>query len=161
MREIGRASRFTHRARETMEVDERIWKVMQKRLGYSDEEMALFKADPRNADVISKGAGLADKRIVLEVVESHGCNSRHQVGDRFTFDAFGNLLTRLCPEKVCAYSLNSALMMVFAANEMLYAGVDPNEIRFKRTGCFDVGLQCGGWGRIVLELRVEDRDGVG
>jgi uncharacterized repeat protein (TIGR04076 family) len=144
-----------------VQIDERIWRVMQKRLGYSDEEMVQFKADPRNADVISRGADLADQRIVLEVVESHGCNSRHQVGDRFIFDAFGNLLTGLCPEKVCAYSLSSALMMVFAANEMLYAGIDPNEIRFKRAGCFDVGLQCGGWGRVVLELKVEDRDGVG
>lgn len=142
-----------------MEIDERIWKVMQKRLGYSDEEMALFKADPRNADIISRGAGLMNKRIILEVAESHGCYSRHKVGDRFYFDAFGNLLTGPCPEKVCAYSLNAALMMVFAANEMLYAGVDPNQIRFKRAGCFDVGLQCGDWGRIVLELRVEDRDG--
>ncbi len=26
----------------------------------------------------------------------------------------------------------------------------------QRAGCFDVGLLCGGWGRIVLELRVED-----
>ncbi|MFA5263549.1 MAG: hypothetical protein WC378_06955, partial [Opitutaceae bacterium] len=60
------------------------------------------------------------------------------------------------PKKVCAYSLSSASMMVFAANEMIYAGVDPNKIRFKRASCFDVGLQCGGWGRIVLELRVED-----
>ena len=144
-----------------MEIDDRVWKLMQKRLGYSDEEMAQFKADPRNADVIAQGAALADKRIVLEVVESHGCNSRHQVGDRFTFDAFGNLLTGLCPEKGCGYSLNSALMMVFAANEMLYAGVDPNQIRFKRAGCFDVGLQCGGWGRVVLELKVEDQSGTG
>lgn len=141
-----------------MEVEERVWKIMQERLGYSDEEMALFRADPRNADVLSKGADLANKRIILEVVESHGCNSRHKVGDRFYFDGVGNLLTDLCPEKVCAYSLSSALMMVFAANEMIYAGVDPNEIRFKRVGCFDVGLQCGGWGRIVLELRLEDRD---
>ena len=140
-----------------MEINERVWKIMQKRLGYSDEEMALFRADPRNADVLSKGADLANKRIILEVVESHGCNSRHKVGDRFYFDGTGNLLTDLCPKKVCAYSLSSALMMVFAANEMMYAGVDPNQIRFKRAGCFDVGLHCGGWGRIVLELRVEDR----
>ena len=46
---------------------------------------------------------------------------------------------------------------IFAATEFLYAGVDPNEIRFKRAGCFDVCLSCGGWGRIVLELKVEDR----
>lgn len=97
-----------------------------------------------------------DKLIILEVVEAHGCNSKHQVGDRFYFDAFGNLLTERCPKKVCGYSLNAAMMMVFAANEMLFAGMDPNQIRFKRAGCFDVGLECGGWGKIVLELRVEE-----
>ena len=37
------------------------------------------------------------------------------------------------------------------------AGADPNEARFKRAACFDVGLECGGWGRIVMELSVKDR----
>jgi uncharacterized repeat protein (TIGR04076 family) len=140
-----------------MTIDDRRWKIVQRHLGYSDADMARFKADPRNADVLSKSAVLRDKIIILQVVESHGCNSRHRVGDQFYFDGAGNLLTELCPKKVCGYSLNAALMMVFTANEMLYAGLDPNEIRFKRAGCFDVGLACGGWGRIVLELRVEDR----
>ncbi len=140
-----------------MEVNEKVWDFMQKHLGYSDEEMGAFKADPRNEDVISKGLGLMEKIIVLEVVESHGCNSNHKVGDKIYFDGAGNLLTERCPKRVCAYSLNSSLMMVFTATEMLYAGVDPNQIRFKRAGCFDVGLECGGWGRIVVELRVEDK----
>ncbi len=140
-----------------MKVDDRLWKIVQRHLGYSDAEMARFKEDPRNAAVLAQGAALRDKLIILEVVESHGCNSRHRVGDKFYFDGAGNLLTELSPKKICGYSLNAALMLVFTANEMLYAGVDPNQIRFKRAGCFDVGLECGGWGRIVLELRVEDR----
>jgi uncharacterized repeat protein (TIGR04076 family) len=138
-------------------MDERLWKVAQRQLGYSDDEMLAFKSDPRNADVLSKAATVAGKILILEVVESHGCNSHHRVGDKFYFDGAGNLLTEMCPKKVCGYSLNAALMMIFTANEMLYAGMDPNQIRFKRAGCFDVGLACGGWGRIVLELRVEDR----
>lgn len=48
------------------------------------------------------------------------------------------------------------MMMIFTANEMLYAGVDPNQIRFKRLSCFDVGIECGGMGRIVLELKIDD-----
>jgi hypothetical protein len=48
-------------------------------------------------------------------------------------------------------------MLLPAVSEMIYAGVDPNTIRFKRTGCFDVGLDCGGWGRVTLEMRVKDR----
>jgi hypothetical protein len=38
-----------------------------------------------------------------------------------------------------------------------YAGVHPNEMRFKRTGCFDVGVNCGNWGHLVMEFSVEDR----
>lgn len=139
-----------------MTVDERMWKIVQRHLGYSDEDMDLFRQNPRNEDVLSQSGALRKKVIVLEVVESHGCNSQHKVGDKFYFDGVGNLLTDRCPKKVCGYSLTGAIMAVFAANEMLLAGIDPNQIRFKRTGCFDVGLACGGWGRIVLELRVEE-----
>ncbi len=133
------------------------WPVMKKHLGYTDEEMELFRSDPRNGDVVSKAPALLSKTIIIEVVESSGCNSQHAVGDRFVFDGAGNLLTARCPKKVCIYALNAATSMIFAANELFYAGVDPNEMRFKRAGCFDVGVQCGGWGRVVLELKVVDR----
>lgn len=133
------------------------WKTMKKRLGYSDAEMRTFRANPRNADVLSKVPKLMRKTIIAEVVESHGCNSQHNVGDKFYFDAAGNLLTRRCPKKVCIYALNAVSGLMFAANELHLAGVDPNEMRFKRAACFDVGLECGGWGRVVLEFRVADR----
>ena len=139
-----------------MQIDDRKWKMVQRHLRYSNEEMTRFKDNPRNGEVLADNARVMNKLIILEVVASHGCNSKHKVGDRFYFDALGNLLTDRCPKKVCGYSLNAALMMVFTANEMLFAGMDPNQIRFKRAGCFDVGLECGGWGRIVLELRVEE-----
>jgi uncharacterized repeat protein (TIGR04076 family) len=95
--------------------------------------------------------------IVVEVVESHGCNSQHKVGDKFYFDEVGNLITERCPKKVCIYALGAMEPLIFAASELFYAGIDPNEMRFKRTNCFDVGLQCGGWGKCVMEIRVEDR----
>ncbi len=138
-----------------MALDERVWKIMQRHLRYTDEEMLKFKANPRNEDVLSKSAALMNTTIILEVVESHGCNSHHKVGDKFYFDGAGNLLTEKCPKKICAFALNSATALIFTVSEMIYAGVDPNTIRFKRTGCFDVGIQCDGWGRIVLEMRVE------
>jgi hypothetical protein len=42
-------------------------------------------------------------------------------------------------------------------HELFYAGIDPNEIRFKRTGCGDIGLKCGGWGKIIMEIRMMPR----
>jgi uncharacterized repeat protein (TIGR04076 family) len=139
-------------------MDERLWHVMQRHLRYTDEEMQAFRDNPRNADILSKSTMLMSKTIVVEVVEAHGCNSRHQVGDKFYFDGAGNLLTKLSPKRICIHALHPVAPLIFTANELLYAGVDPNEMRFKRVDCLDVGLQCGGWGRVVMELSVQDRE---
>ena len=138
-------------------VDESVWQYMKEHLGYNDEEMKRFRANPRNTAVLEKGPVLLNKTIVAEVVESKNCNSKHQVGDRFVFDGAGNLLTRKNPKRICIFALAPLFPIICAIDELIYAGVDPNEIRFNRTGCFDVGLECGGWGHIVMEVKVEDR----
>jgi len=140
-----------------MPVDENTWRFFQQHLGYSDEEMALFRANPRNAEVLAKGPELMRKTIVAEVVESHGCNSQHKVGDRFIFDGAGNLITSECPRRICIYALQALTGPILATNELVYAGVDPNSLRLRHVGCLDVGLSCGGWGRVVMEVRVEDQ----
>ena len=140
-----------------MPVDENTWRFFQQHLGYSDEEMALFRANPRNEEVIAKGAEMMQKAIVAEVVESHGCNSQHKVGDRFIFDGAGNLIASKCPRRMCIFALHGLAGIIFGVHELAYAGVDPDSLRFPRTGCFDVGVRCGGWGHIIMEVRVEDR----
>jgi uncharacterized repeat protein (TIGR04076 family) len=133
------------------------WQIMQNRLGYNDGEMKEFRDNPRNEDILSRVPELINKTIIAEVVDSHGCNSQHKVGDKFHFDSAGNLLTALSPKRICVYALSAVTLQIFTATEFLYAGVDPNQMRFKRAACFDVGIACGGWGRVVLEIRVEDR----
>jgi uncharacterized repeat protein (TIGR04076 family) len=140
-----------------MTLNEDVWKFYQKHLGYTDDEMKKFRQNPRNEDVISKALALMNKTLVVEVVESHGCNSQHKVGEKFYFDGSGNLLTKLCPKRICFGALAPVVSLIYAASELFYAGVDPNEMRFKRAGCSDVGVQCGGWGHIVMEMKVEDR----
>ena len=144
-----------------MKLDEKAWKNFQQHVGYNDEEMKRFRENPRNEDVLSKSVGLMNKTIVVKVVDSRGCNSQHKVGDKFYFDGAGNLLTQLGPKRICIYALSAVAQLIFSSNELFFAGIDPNEMRFRRAGCFDVGVQCGGWGHIVLELGVEDRDKLG
>lgn len=136
---------------------EDLMKFMQKHLGYNDAEAKLYYDNQRNVDVVSKAEAMMKKTIVTEVIESHGCNSHHKVGDKFYFDGAGNLITKLNSKKICCFALQPMAGLIFGAHELFYAGVDPNGMRFKRTGCFDVGVQCGGWGHIVMEIRVEDR----
>ena len=142
----------------TVEVPDQIWEMIQNRLGYSDEELALFKDNPRNAKVLTTGAEMMTKTIVFEVVKSCGCNSGHLEGSRFFFSGDGNLLTKMAPSKVCAFLLPIMCQMIYGIQELWYAGVDPNDLAFKRAGCFDVGVQCGGWGNVIIEARVMDRE---
>ncbi len=141
-----------------MSISKETWQVLQQHLHYNDEEMKLFMADPRNADVLSKTDLMLNKTIVAEVVDASGCDSGHRVGDKFYVDGRGvSLLTKLSPSRVCMFALHSLTLALPAITELIYAGVDPNVIRFKRFGCSDVGVRCGGWGHIVMEVRVEDR----
>ena len=140
-----------------MKVDEGTWKFMQKHLGFTDEELELFRNNPKMVDIVSKAPGLMNKTIIAEVVASHGCNSQHKVGDRFYFDGSGNLITKLNPKRICIHALSALSTPIYVANELFYAGIDPNDMRLNRVGCFDVGVRCGGWGHIALEVKVEDR----
>jgi uncharacterized repeat protein (TIGR04076 family) len=142
-----------------MKIDERTWKGVQQHLGYNDEEMKQFRENPRNEYVLSKTDVMLNKTIVAKIIESHGCDSGHKVGDKIYFDGRGiSLLTKLGPSRICIFALHSVALAMPALAELLYAGINPNEMRFKRFGCPDVGVKCGGWGHIVMELSIEDRD---
>ena len=132
-----------------------IWAFIQDRLGFSDDEMQTFKSNPQNTQLIQRGLVLQNKEIVFEFVEAHGCYS-HNVGDRLVFDPLGNLIVAKCPERVCHHAIVAGAAHLFTAGELLFHDIDPGRMRFKRFGCMDVGLQCGGWGHVVLELSVRD-----
>jgi len=138
-------------------IPDQVWATVQKHLGYTDEEFEQFRNDPRNAKVLAAGPDMMSKTIVFEVIESHGCNSQHRVGSRFYFSGDGNLLTKMAPSKVGAYLLPIMGQIIYGIQELWYAGVDPNDLRFKRAGCFDVGVSCGGWGHLMIEAKVMDR----
>ncbi|HPG38805.1 MAG TPA: hypothetical protein PLP19_13985 [bacterium] len=134
------------------------WGFIKKHLHYNDEELEQFKSNPRNELLLDKSLELANKRIIITIIDAHGCNSGHKTGDKFVFDGSGNLLSKENPDKVCVFALNAAATLVYTACELFYAGVDPNTMKFKRINCFDVGLPCGGWGKIVMEISMVDKE---
>jgi len=42
------------------------WQIIQKRLGYTDEEMKIFRDNPRNEDILSQVPRLMNKTIIAE-----------------------------------------------------------------------------------------------
>jgi uncharacterized repeat protein (TIGR04076 family) len=140
-----------------MENEKNVRDFVQKRLGYSDEEIKLFLQNPRNLEVLEKFGTLFSKTIVVEVKDSHGCFLGHKTGDKLYFDGGGNVITGMNPDKICTLALSTLMPQLFAVSELFYAGVDPNNMRFPHVGCPDVGLKCGGVGHVVMQLSVVDR----
>jgi hypothetical protein len=137
---------------------EQLVKIIRKRLALDDEEFKAIGENPKYRRLFENALKASKYRLVAEVIESKGCHSGHVKGQKIIFDASGNLLSREAPERVCAFLMPNLVLIINAFFENLMNGRDPNEIMFNRTGCFDVGHACGGWGHVVLEVRAEPRD---
>jgi hypothetical protein len=137
---------------------EAITKMIQKRLGLDDKEFQVIKQTPKFQQLFENALKGARYRLVAEVVESKGCHSGHVKGQKLIFDSAANLLTKECPERICAFLMPNLTVLINAFFENLMNGRDPNEVMFNRTGCFDVGHACGGWGHVILEMRAEPRE---
>jgi len=132
---------------------ERLISIIKKRLGLTDQEFSLIEQQPRFQRLFDNALEASKYRLVAEVVESKGCHSGHTVGQKLMFDSTGNLLTRLSPDRVCAFLMPNLTVLINAFFENLMNGRNPNEVIFNRTGCFDVGVACGGWGHVVVEMK--------
>lgn len=139
-----------------MEKDQ-ISRMIQKRLGLEDKEFQVIKDNPKFQRLFDNVAAGSRYRLVAKIVESKGCHSGHVKGQKIVFDSAGNLLTREAPERVCAFLMPNLTVLINAFFENLLNGRDPNEVMFNRTGCYDVGPACGGWGHVILEMRAEPK----
>jgi len=136
---------------------EQIAKRIQKRLGLEDMEFQTIKDSPKFQRLFDNILTGSRYKLVAEIVESKGCHSGHVKGQKIFFDSAGNLLTREAPERVCAFLMPNLTVLINAFFENLLNGRDPNEVMFNRTGCYDVGPACGGWGHVIVEMRAEPR----
>lgn len=134
---------------------ERLWKRFQAHMGYTDAEMEIFRSDPLKVKMVTETPEFVKSRIVAEVIESHGCHAGHKVGQKFVMDGNGQLITRECPEKMCLFALSALESPVNAIYERFISHSDPKNERMAVVQCHDVGLDKGGWGKILMKVSVE------
>jgi hypothetical protein len=132
--------------------------MIRKRLNLGNDEFQPIQENPRFQELFQNAMAASRYRIVAEVVESKGCHSGHIPGQRLVFDSAGNLMTQEAPERICVFLMPNLTVLINAFFENLMNGRDPNAVMFNRTGCFDVGPACGGWGHVIMEMRAELRD---
>lgn len=129
------------------------------RVGYTDAEMERFAEGGhrvRQVERLSKAAPLYS--IEAEMTESRNCNSGHVKGQKIVMDVDGNLITTLCPKKVCVYLVSQLAIPVALINERLSEGLEPNDFHFMRhVQCPDAGVDCMGYGKVTAQVRVVPR----
>ena len=141
-----------------MDVEE-IWKRFQTHMEYTDEEMALFKSDPLKVKMVIGTPEFVTCRVIAEVTESHGCHAKHRVGDRFVMTAGGQLIADECPKGMCVSAVAAINKLLPAIYERLINKTDPEFKWVDTVQCGDVGLDKGGWGKILMKVYVEEAPG--
>jgi len=137
---------------------EEIWRRFQKHMGYTDQEMEIFRSDPEKVRIVTQTPDFVKCRIIAEVIESHSCHAGHRVGDRFVLDANGYLVSDECPKKVCGFALGPVCTILPVLYERLIYKTDPNFERFNIVQCTDVGFGkrgWNGWGKILMKVYLE------
>jgi len=129
------------------------------RVKYSEKELETLHEGGhriRHIERLSKTAPLYS--IEAEVIKSRNCNSGHLEGQKFILDVDGNFITKYCPKKMCVYLISQLSIPVALINERLSEGFEPNDFHFMRyVRCPDVGVECYGYGEVMLRVKVIPR----
>ena len=133
---------------------ERVWRRFKEVMEYSDDDMAKFKSNPKFMKMMNTPAYRTHK-IIVEITQSHGCVCQHRVGQRLVLNGNGALIRDECPPVMCIGLVSQFYAAILAIWERMAAGLDPNGLLMDRIGCTDVGVDCGGWGRVVAKVYVE------
>jgi hypothetical protein len=139
--------------------DNQALKRFGDRVGYTEADLKQFQEDDRRVRQMEKLTRAAARySIQAEVVKARHCNSGYQTGDKFILDVNGNFITKLCPARLCVYAVSQLAVPVALINERLGEGLDPNRIHFMhQVRCLDVGVECAGYGEVMLEVKVVPR----
>lgn len=130
-----------------------------RRVGYSEDEVILFRDKGhrlRQIERLFEASSLYS--IEATVVKSRHCNSGHKIGQKIILDVDGNLISKLCPKKMCVYLLSQLTIPIALINERLNEGLDPGDFHFMRhVHCPDAGVECLGYGNVLLKVDVVTR----
>ncbi len=137
---------------------EKFWKRFQEHMNYTDEEMKIFRADPGKVKMVTETSEFVKCRIIAEVIEAGGCHAQHKVGDKFVMDGNGQLITKECPDKMCVFAVAALETPVNMIYERFMNHADPKHERHNVVQCSDIGLDKGGWGKILMKVYVEGPD---
>jgi uncharacterized repeat protein (TIGR04076 family) len=137
----------------------RRWKNFQEHLGFTDEELEVFRSNPNHVKAMEEAPAFATHKIIIDILESHNCTAGYKAGDRFVVDGLGFLINEESPKKLCIGAISSFKTLIDRMWQAFFDG--KTEVLQDRIRCPDVGVHRGGWGEITMRVRAVPRKGEG
>jgi len=141
---------------EQAHVPEEMWQGVKAMMGFSDNELEVFKNQPRTKKILSRLEGLQEASVIFEVKKSHGCIAGHKQGDHYVFPNGGSMDMKSSSPLLCPFLMPPMARIMWILQERVWEGLDPLPL-YAMGQCDDVGLDCNGWGRVVIEARILGR----
>lgn len=130
-------------------------KSFKDMMNYNDAQWDTWRSNPKNLQLLEKAGEFEKYILIAEVTSSTGCAAGHRVGDRIVYVG-GALVSSESPEKICFGLLATVSPVVHMLMEKIFSGEDPTKIVFTKHHCPDVGVDNGGWGEVIVEVKVEE-----
>ncbi|HCY86751.1 MAG TPA: hypothetical protein DHV36_16595 [Desulfobacteraceae bacterium] len=126
---------------------------IQALTGFTDEEMAEYIAQPRTGKILGKLEALSGLSVSFEVKMAKGCVVGHKPGDTYVFPGAGAMNLKDSSGHLCPFLMPPMTRIMWLIQERVWEGIEPLPL-YAVGHCDDVGLDCGGWGRVVVEARI-------
>ena len=136
---------------------ERRWKKVQEHLGFTDEEIAVFRSNPKNVRAMERAPLFATHNMLIEVIEARNCAAGYKVGDKFYVDSEGCLISDQSPPRICVAALWAFKPLVDRMWEAFFNNA--TEILHDTVRCPDVGVHRGGTGEVTMRIYAVSRKG--
>lgn len=133
------------------------WKMFQNRAGFSDEEIAEYKENPKTSSTVENLDQFMKYLVEVEVVASEHCLALHHKGDKFYLEPTGTILTGLGRPKICLFALGKITPIIMMVIDRLRGGLPMEEMLIDSGTCSDVGCKSGGWGEVTMQVRLVPR----
>ena len=126
--------------------------------GFTDKEMVQFTAQPRTGKILGRLEAISRITVRFEVKEAEGCVVGHKPGDAYVFPRGGAMDLKASTSFLCPFMMPPMTRIMWLIQERVWEGLDPLPL-YAVGHCDDVGLACGGWGRVVIEAGITEPEG--
>jgi uncharacterized repeat protein (TIGR04076 family) len=134
---------------------EKRWNRFQEIMGYTDDELAVFRSFPQNVKSMEDSPAMVKHDVIIEVVEARNCVAGYKAGDTFRVNSFGFLVKEDCPSNLCTGAIFAFKPLVSYAWQALFDG--GTQLLHNTVRCPDVGVHQQGTGEITLRAYIVPR----